>query len=186
MKRRNASRKLLLWGSGGFEFVHYEETARDLAFRLFSLADLFAVDYGCVAHILVEETAERSKTLKADFKTNIRHAQLFAAQQLFRLLNPPFDQILMRRFVKGLPEESQKVITREAGLFGDLVQTKRMVVTMVDEITRSPETLQRLEVGDISVDSLDHYAGGYIGGFGGNGFCIDAAMNSVIPVSTPP
>jgi hypothetical protein len=40
-----------------------------------------------------------------------------------------------------LPKQPQEVITREAGLFGNLVKTQRMIVTVVDEVTRPTETL---------------------------------------------
>ena len=57
-----------------------------------------------------------------------------------------------------------------------------MVIAVVDELARAPETLKRLEVGHVAVDSFDH--GSY--GFGGKGFCIELAMNSVMPASLPP
>ena len=57
-----------------------------------------------------------------------------------------------------------------------------MVIAVVDELARAPETLKRLEVGHVAVHSFDH--GSY--GFGGKGFCIELAMNSVMPASLPP
>src|SRR5689334_24720428 len=132
-----------------------------------------------MADVFMKQTTERSETLKTNFKTHVRNAQLVAALQLFRLLDAAFDQVLVRRLVEGLAKESQEVITREAGFFGNLFETERMVVTVVDEVACPTETLQRLEVGHVSFDSLHHY------GFGGSGFCMEAAMNSVRPASEP-
>jgi hypothetical protein len=63
------------------------------------------------------------------------------AEQLFRFFDPALDQILVRGFMECLPKQPQEVITREAGLFGNLVKTQRMIVTVVDEVTRPTETL---------------------------------------------
>lgn len=54
-----------------------------------------------------------------------------------------------------------------------------MVVTVIDEITRTTKPLKRLNIGKFY--SLNHAYG-----FGGKGFCNAEAMNSVIPVSAPP
>ena len=100
-----------LKNSGGLEVVHHEETARHLPFGLFSLPNFLAVGYGRVADVLVKETAERSKTLKSHFETDVRHAQLIATEQLFRFLDATLDQILVRSLIERLPEQTQEVIT---------------------------------------------------------------------------
>ena len=99
-----------------------------------------------MAHLASKECAERTQTLKSNFETNIRYAQLVAAEQLFRLLNATLDQILVRSFVECLPEETQEVITRETSLFGNLVQAQRMVVAVIDKITRPTKPLKRLDI----------------------------------------
>ena len=99
--------------SGGFEFVHQEEAAGYLAFGLFSLPDFFAVGDWRVADVFVKQAAERSETLKSHFKTNVRHPQLISPEQLFRLLNPAFDQILVRSFVERLSKQPQEVVTQK-------------------------------------------------------------------------
>jgi len=131
----------------GFELVHHDKTTRDLAFCLFCFARFFAVGDWGMADALVEETAERSKTLKTDFETHIRHTHvIFLTQQLLRFLNATFDQVLMRCLVKGLPEKTQEVIAREAGLFGNLIQTERMVVAVINKVTCAGQALKCLEV----------------------------------------
>lgn len=117
--------------------MHDEEAAGHVAFGLLPLA----VGDGGMADVLVEETTERSQTLKPDFKTNVRDAQFVGVQQFFRLLHAAFDQVLMRSFIERLAEESEEVITREASLLGDLVETEWVIVTVVDKLTRTSETL---------------------------------------------
>jgi hypothetical protein len=58
------------------EVVHDQETAGYLSLRL----DSFAVGDRSLADSLVEESAEGSETLKADFKTDIGHAQPVVAE----------------------------------------------------------------------------------------------------------
>jgi len=60
----------------GFEFVHDQKTAGDLAFGLHS----FAIGDRSVSDSFVEESAEGTETLKADFETNVSHAQLVVAE----------------------------------------------------------------------------------------------------------
>ena len=133
-------------GLDGFEVAHDEKAAWNLPFCLFALFDLFAVGDGCVADVLVKETAERSEALKPDFETDVRDAQFISSEQFFRFLDAAFDQILVRSFVECLAKQTQKVITGKAGFLGNLIETQRVIVAVVDELTRPPETLQRLEV----------------------------------------
>ena len=126
----------------GFQFVHDEEATRNLSPRLGS----FAVGDRRVSDLASKERAERSQTLKSHFETNIRHTQLITTEQLFRFLNATLDQILVWSLIERLPEETQEVITRETGLFGNLVQTQRMVVTVIDKITRTTKPLERLDI----------------------------------------
>src|ERR1043165_9667357 len=125
------------------ELVHDEKAARHLPLRLLSLPYFLAVGYGCVADVLVKQTAEGSQTLKTHFETDVSDAQFVADQQLLRLLDATFDQILTWRLVEGLTKEPQGVITREASLFGNLLEAERMVITVVDEIAWPPATLER-------------------------------------------
>lgn len=60
----------------GFEFVHDQETAGDLAFSLHA----FSISHRSLADSFVEESAEGAETLKADFETDISHAQLVVAK----------------------------------------------------------------------------------------------------------
>ena len=85
---------------------------------------------------------------------------------------------LVRGLIERLAKQTQEMITRETSLLRDLVQAQRMVVAMIDKITRTTQPLERFEIG---FDSSHHY--GY--GFGGKGFCNAAAMNSVMPASLP-
>ena len=86
--------------------MHDEEAAGDLALRL----GAFAVGYGCVTDLATKQRAEGTQTLKPNFKTNIRHAQLITPEQLFRFLDATLDQILVRSFIERLPEQAQEVI----------------------------------------------------------------------------
>ena len=104
------------------QLVHYEETARHLASRYLSLAGLLAISDRRAANLLMEETAERSQALKSDFEADVSDAEVGTPQELFCLFDTTFDQILVRRLVEGLPEESQEVITREARLTGNLIE----------------------------------------------------------------
>ena len=63
----------------------------------------------------------------------------------------------------------------DANLFGNLVQTERMVVAVIDEVTCPRKPLECLDVH--SARDIPDY------GFGGNGFCNAAAINSGIPAS---
>ena len=122
--------------------MHDEEAARNLSLRLRS----FAVGDRRVSDLSSKECAERTQTLKSNLETNVRYAQLITAEQLFRFLDATLDQILVRSFVKCLPKQAQEVITRETSLFGNLVQAQRMVVAVIDKITRSTKPLKRLDI----------------------------------------
>ena len=121
-----------------FELVHDEEAARDLSLGLCS----FAVCRRSVTDAAMEERAERTETLKSDFKTDIRHAQIVFTEQLLRFLDATMNEVLMRSLIESLPEQAQEVITRKAGLFGNLIETQRMVVTVIDEITCTTKPLK--------------------------------------------
>ena len=45
----------------------------------------------------------------------------------------------MRSLVKGSTEKPQKVLGRQAGFTGDLLQVERLVVTLVDELACAHE-----------------------------------------------
>lgn len=63
----------------------------------------------------VKERAERAEALKADFETDVCHAQFVFTEQLLRFFNATMDEVLMRSLVESLPEQPQEVITRKAG-----------------------------------------------------------------------
>ena len=86
--------------------MHDEETARDPALGLRS----FTIRHRWMPDAFVKESAERSKTLKADFETDIGHAEFVASEQFFRFLNAAFDQVLVRRLIECLPEETEKMV----------------------------------------------------------------------------
>ena len=122
--------------------MHDEEAAGNLSLRLRS----FAVGYGSMTDFASKQRTERSQTLKSHLEANIRHAQLVAAEQLFRFLDTTLDQILVWSLVECLPEETQEVITRETSLFGNLIQAQRMVVAVIDKITRPTKPLKRFNI----------------------------------------
>ena len=83
--------------------------------------------------------------MKSHFKADISDAQFISPEQLYRLLDAAFYQILVRSFIECLTKEAQKVIPGKAGLLGNLVETQRMVETVVDELARATETPKRIE-----------------------------------------
>lgn len=122
--------------------MHDEEAAGDLALGLCS----FAICRRGVTDAAMKECTERPETLKADFETNVSDAQVVFTEQFLCFLDPTMNEILMRSLVEGLPEQSQKVVTRKAGLFGNLIETQRMVVTVIDKITCPTKPLKCFEI----------------------------------------
>ena len=80
--------------------MHDEEAARDLALGLCS----FAICHRSMTDAAMKERAERTEALKADFKTNIRYAQVVFAKQFLRLLNATMNEVLMWSLIESLPE----------------------------------------------------------------------------------
>ena len=122
--------------------MHDEEAARDLALGLCP----FAICHGCVTDAAMKERAERAETLKPDLETHVSHAQIVFTKQFLRFLDATMYEVLMRSLVESLPEQSQEVVTREAGLFGNLVETQRMVVTVIDKITCTTKPLKCFQI----------------------------------------
>ena len=87
-------------GLRGFEFVHDEEAARNLALGLGSLA----ICHRGMTYATMKESAERPEALKANFKTDVSYAQVVFAQQFFRLFNATMDEVLMWSLVESLPK----------------------------------------------------------------------------------
>ena len=87
--------------------MHDEEASGHLSPRVCSLA----VRHGRLTHAAMKQGAERAETLKTDFEAHISYTQFIAAKQLLRFFNATLDQVLMRCFVKGFPEQSEEVIT---------------------------------------------------------------------------
>ena len=92
-------------------------------------------------HLLMEETAKRSEALESHLETNVSDAQMGATQQFFGPFYATFHQILVRSFIKGLPEKSQEVIAREACLAGNVVEVQREIVAGVDEVSRPAKAI---------------------------------------------
>ena len=93
--------------------MHDEETARDLAFGLCS----FAIRHRRMTNAAMKERAERTETLKPNFEAHVRYPQIVCTEQFLRFLDAAVNEVLMRSLVEGLPEQSQEVVTGEAGLF---------------------------------------------------------------------
>jgi hypothetical protein len=123
--------------------VHDEETAGHLALGVRALS----VGDRRLADAAMEESTERAETLKPDFEAHISHAQFVTAEQFFRLFDATLDQVLMRCLVEGFPKKPEEVITRKAGLLGNLVQAERVIVAVVDKTARTIEPLKRFEIG---------------------------------------
>ena len=95
-------------------------------------------------HGFVEQTAKRAETLKSNFEADIRHAQVLRSQEFLCLLDAALDEISMGRLIECLTEQSQKVVTREAGFAGDLVEVERQVVTKIDKLPGTIESLNNI------------------------------------------
>ena len=144
--------------------MHDEEAAGDLALGLCSLA----VGRWRVTDAAMKECAKRAETLEPDFETHVGYAKIVFTEQFLRLLDATVNQVLMRRLIESLPEQSQEVVTRKAGLLGNLIETQRMVVTVIDKITCSTKPLKCFEIRQSAgINSLNHSCYG----FGGNGLC---------------
>jgi hypothetical protein len=120
------------------ELVHHEETTGHFSLRLFLLSRLLTVDDRGVANAFVKEAAERSETLKAHFEADVSHTKVIRDEKFFSFLDAPLDQVLMRGLIERLPKKTKEVISREASLFRNLLETQRMIVAMVNKITRAP------------------------------------------------
>jgi len=156
--------------------VHDEEAAWDLALGLGSLA----VCRRSVTNATMKKRAERSEALEANLETDVCYTKIVFTEQLLRFFDATMNEVLMRSLIESLPEQSQEVVTRKAGLFGNLIETQRMVITVIDEITCTTKPLKCFEIRQSAgVNSLHH--NGY--GFGGNGLCNAVLINSVNPAS---
>ena len=80
--------------------MHDEEAAGDLALGLCSLA----IRRGSMTDATMKERAERSETLKPNFKTDVRHTQIVFTEQLLRFLDATVNQVLMWSLIESLPE----------------------------------------------------------------------------------
>ena len=122
--------------------MHHEEATGNLSLSLRPLA----VGDRCMPNAFVEECAERSEALKPDFETDVSHAQFVAAEQLFRFLDAAFDQVLVWGYIECLAEETKKMVARKAGLLGNLFETERVVVAVIDKVTRAIKPLERFDI----------------------------------------
>ena len=80
--------------------MHHKEATRYLSPRLCA----FSINHWWFADAFVEERAKRSETLKPNFKTDVRHAQIVFTEQLLRFLDATVNQVLMWSLIESLPE----------------------------------------------------------------------------------
>jgi len=119
----------------------------------------------------MKQSAERAKTLKADFKTNVSHSRFVGNQQFLGTFNSSRDQILVRGLIKCLTKQSEKVITRKTRATGDLFEIERPVITEIDKVSRARETLKNIRRGEWRLRGL--YS------FGHNGYELFSFLNGV-------
>ena len=122
------TRKTLL--IGWFEPEHYDKATGDFFQRL-SFAP--AIVDRRIADAFAEQRTERTQTLKAHLKTDIRHAQAPGSKQFFGFVNSPPDQVLVRRGIERVAKQTQKMVSRETSLLGYLGQIEWQVVALVNE-----------------------------------------------------
>ena len=116
-----------------------------------NLSDRFAllspVVNGRVADAFVKQRAERTNALKSDLKANVSHGQAANAQQFFGLIDTALDQVLAGRRIERIAKQPQEMISGKTGLPGNLVEVKRLIVTLIDEPARAPQTCAKIVVG---------------------------------------
>ena len=93
--------------------MHDEEAAGDLALGLGS----FAIGRRGVTDAAMKKRDERTEALKANFETDVSYTQIVFTEQFLRFLDATADEVLMRGLIESLPEQTQEMITRKAGLF---------------------------------------------------------------------
>jgi len=131
---------------GRLQLVHHKEATGHLSLCLLSGARLFTIRNWRVTNALLKQAAERAETLKTHFEANISYTQLIAFQKFLRFFDPPFNQVLVWSLIESLTKQPEKVVARETSLFGNLLETKRMVVAMINKLTGSPKSLERVKV----------------------------------------
>jgi hypothetical protein len=99
-----------------------------------------------MADAFMKETAERPETLKTNLETDVSDSQVVGDEEFLGPLDAPLNQVLMWGLVECLPEKAEEMIARETGLFGNLLETQRMVVTVVDKLTCSPQPFKRFQI----------------------------------------
>ena len=99
-----------------------------------------------MADAFMKETAERPETLKTNLETDVSDSQVVRYEEFLSPLDAPLDQVLMWGLIECLPEESEEMIARKTGLFGNLLETQRMVVTVVDKLACSPQPFKRFQI----------------------------------------
>ena len=52
----------------------------------------------------------------------------------------------MRRFVERLPEQPEKVVARETRLCGDLIETQRVIVAVIDKLARPTKPVECVDI----------------------------------------
>jgi hypothetical protein len=129
----------------GSQTKHLNEATRHLAQR-FAFAP--AIVHRGVTHAPAEKRTKRSETLKAYFKADVGDAGSGRSQKLFGPFDAALNQILMWRGFELVAKQPEKVIARQASLFGNLSQIQRLVVRFVDEPARARKPLLKIGLGD--------------------------------------
>jgi hypothetical protein len=133
---------LTFGGSEILDSVHHEKAGWNFSLTSKSSLEYYrSVGYRRMPDVFVKQAAERTQTLEADFEADVGHRQPAGRQQLLRLLDSTLGEVLMGSLVKCLAEEPQEVKPRQARLAGDLVQIKRKVIALIDELSRTYESL---------------------------------------------
>src|SRR5215471_19085842 len=114
------------------------------------------------AELSPEERTERAQTLESHGETNLGDREIGMKQQIPRALQSLRGQELMRRLPERLPKSPQKMIGRETGDPGHLVNRDRLLERGGDEFFRAMKPPVKLFAGrgaqrgkrfDLSIDS---------------------------------
>ena len=84
--------------------------------------------------------------MKTDFEANVCYAKIVSRQKFLGFFNSALDQILVRSFIEGLSKQSQKVIPGETSLLRNLIEIKRMVITVIDKLASATQALESLKI----------------------------------------
>src|SRR5262249_39008027 len=93
-----------------------------------------------------ETSGEGTQRRATDRETDLGDAEVAAAQQRHRALNPPRHQVAVRRFAVGEPELAAEVPGRHVRAAGERLDVQRLRVLPVDPVADAPQPREVAQV----------------------------------------